>query len=97
MGVKFAKEYEDIIKDLSEAIKDIEGSYEFFDMEEGEWEALGGEQQKECMTTLADDVFYGLGADPEMELGTSTISYDRTNHIIKVSYTDKVVRVIHLV
>ncbi|WNQ10508.1 hypothetical protein MJA45_23265 [Paenibacillus aurantius] len=97
MGVKFAKEYKDIIEDLTEAIRDIGMSHEFLEMEAGDWDGLDEEQQRECLTTLADDVFYGLGADPSLQLGTSHIIYDKDNHIIKVVYTDNVIRVVHLI
>ena len=97
MGVKHAKEYALINQDLTEALGDVEGVQEALGMEAEDWGALSEEEQKECLQTVADDVVYALGADPGMEISSSTRTYDLVNHVIRVSYPGNVVRIVHLV
>lgn len=97
MGVKFGREYADIIQDFSRAIRGIDGLYEFFEMSSEDWEQLKEKERNECIKTLADDVFYGLGSDPTLHVGKGIVVYDRSNHIIKVFSGEKVVHVVNLV
>lgn len=97
MGVKYAKEYSLIIDDLTDALLEVEGAHEVIGMETEEWTALEDGERRACIRTLADDVFYGLGADPIMELGSSTILYDKSNHVIRLAHPDNVVRVVRLI
>lgn len=97
MGVKFGREYKDIINDFSRAIRYIDGLHEFFEMRTQDWEKLGEREQEACVTTLADDVFYGLGASPTLHVGQGVIVYDKSNHIIKVFSGENVVHVVNLV
>ena len=97
MGVKFAREYEDIILELTGALEQLEDSYTFLDMDEQDWAGLAPEEQKECLRTLADDVFYGLGTEPVMELGQGTLSYEVDKHIIKLDYPNTVIKIIRLI
>lgn len=62
MGVKFNREYQDIIDEMIPAIASIEDCHMFFDMTLEEWSALEDQEKVECMRTLADDLFYGLGS-----------------------------------
>ena len=52
MGVKFARDYEDIVSDMSHAVPNIDNFYQFFHMEKEQWERLTEEEQKECTRTL---------------------------------------------
>lgn len=97
MGVKYAKEYTVIIDDLTDAMQEAEDCHEVFGMETADWEALNPEERRDCIRTLADDVFYGLGADPVMELGSCVVTYDRNNHVIRLAHPTNVVRIVHLV
>ncbi|MFD0590550.1 hypothetical protein ACFQZE_21410 [Paenibacillus sp. GCM10027627] len=97
MGVRHAREYSDILKELTEAVGQIEESYTFFEMEPEEWEALPAEDRHEVMEALADDVFFGLGEDPEIEVGKGVISYNSKHHIIEVSQGDNVIQIIRLI
>lgn len=85
MGVKFAREYGDIHRDLTAAISQIKGVFEFFEMTETDWNALSDEERHECVRTLTDDLFYALGADPKLNVGQGSIRYDPVRHVIKVS------------
>ncbi|GIP40023.1 hypothetical protein J31TS4_33030 [Paenibacillus sp. J31TS4] len=97
MGVKFGREYEDIIHDLSMAMADLGNCHEFFEMSGDDWGQLEEEERKDCIATLADDVFYGLGAEPTMSLGACQFHYDRQNHLIKIFSEEKVIHMVRLV
>ncbi|MDQ1911015.1 hypothetical protein RAC89_11190 [Paenibacillus sp. GD4] len=97
MGIKFGREYNDIITDFTEALMGIEEPYSIFEMTPEEWADLNSEEQQECVKTLADDLFYGLGTDPRMNVGNCTISHDKKRHLILVNQGETLVRVIHLV
>ncbi|WP_040952155.1 hypothetical protein [Gorillibacterium massiliense] len=96
MGVKFAKEYALIMDDLTRALQDVEDVQEALGMEPEDWGGLNDDEKAECLRTLADDVFYALGADPVMEIGLATVTYDKGNHVIRLAHPDKVVRIVHL-
>lgn len=97
MGVRHGREYADILKDLTVAVAEIEGSYSFFEMESEEWDALPAEDRHEVMEALADDVFFGLGEDPVIKVGSGVIMYNSKHHIIEVSQDDKVTQIIRLI
>lgn len=97
MGVRHGREYADILKDLTSAVGEIEESYTFFEMEREEWDALPPEDRREVMEALADDVFFGLGQNPVIEVGKGTISHNSKHHIIEVSQDDKVTQIIRLI
>jgi hypothetical protein len=96
MGVRFGREYNDIIKDLTTAIREVERFYEFFDMDDDAWNRLNEEEQAECVRTLADDVFYGLGTEPTMDIGQGIVHYDISKHVITVNDGDKCVSIVYL-
>ena len=56
MGVKFARKYSDIIRDLSNALETIQGLNDFFHMDIKDWEGLTQEERHDCIRTLSDDV-----------------------------------------
>ncbi|MGO4549021.1 hypothetical protein AB4Z29_29955 [Paenibacillus sp. 2TAB23] len=97
MGVRHAREYADILKDLTAAVAEIESSFTFFEMEADEWAALPVEDRHEVMEALADDVFFGLGENPVIEVGTGVITYNNKHHVIEVSQDDKVTQIIRLI
>lgn len=97
MGVRHAREYADILKELTEAVSEIEGSYTFFEMEPEEWEALPAADRHEVMEALADDVFFGLGENPVIEVGAGVIAYNGKHHIIEVSQNDQVTTIVRLI
>ncbi|MFK7694940.1 hypothetical protein [Paenibacillus sp. HJGM_3] len=96
MGVKFGREYEDIIEELSGALGRLDNVYDSLEMAEEEWGQLEEEERLACIRTLADDLFYALGSDPVMTVGSGRISYDREHHILKLAITDKEVQLIYL-
>jgi len=96
MGVRFAREYNAIITDLTMALREIDGFYELFEMKPEEWNQLGEQEQVECAKTFADDVFYGLGNEPTLQVGQGTVSYDRNKHVITVSDGAKCINIVYL-
>lgn len=97
MGVKFNRQYEEIVEELTDALLDIEGCHEFFEMEQEEWAAMKPKERRECLRTLSDDLFYGLGTETFIELGDSIITWHRQNHTITVSYPVKATVTIPLI
>jgi len=97
MGIKFGREYTDIVEDLTDAVAQIDGSYELLEMESDDWRELTDEEQRDCLKTLADDIFYSLGADPELTVGAGVVRYDKEHHVLKVHHGEKLVSVIYLV
>jgi len=96
MDVKYGREYEDIIEELSAAIGEVEQIHDFFDMSDDDWDALDAAGRKACIRTLADDVFYGLGAEPVIELGLGAVRHDRDRHRLHVSQGEREIAVIRL-
>lgn len=97
MGVKHAREYADIITDLTAALGHIDNCNLLLEMSEEDWGELDNDEQRECLQTLADDVFYGLGSDPVIRMERSSFTYDKQSHTIRVSDGDKLVQVIRLI
>lgn len=97
MGVKHAREYEEILADLTDAIHAIGDGYLFFDMEAADWEALSEPERKELMQTLADDVFFGLGENDVIEVGSGVITYRPKHHCIEVAVNGKESRLVRLI
>lgn len=97
MGVKFNREYEHIVEEMAQAIITIHDCYDLFEMSKEEWNELDRDEQIGCITTLADDIFYGLGNLPELRIGSGKIEYDAANHILKVCAVPQLTHLIHLV
>lgn len=97
MGVKFNRDYKDIVTDLAQAVSAIPDSYEFFEMSADDWNDLEQQERAEVIRTLADDVFYGLGERPKLSVGSGQIEYDPHNHVIKVTPGSRVVHVVRLI
>lgn len=97
MGVKFGREYEDIMQDLTLAISQIEESFTFFEMTLQQWNALDGEEQQECLKTLADDVFFALGTNARVKVGKGILIYEKSKHRIAVDQDGKVIQLVNLI
>lgn len=97
MGVRHAREYKDILRELTEAVGGISDNYRFFDMEAAEWEALGDAERHEVLEALADDVFYGLGEQPSIAVGEGTVVYHPKHHVIEVAVDGKESRIVRLI
>lgn len=97
IGVKFGREYNDIVDDLSEAIVQVDSFYDFLDMSEQDWNRLSEFDQKECLKTLADDVFFALGNQRKIKLGRGVVFYSQQKHIITVEDGQNVTIVVKLI
>ncbi|WP_435923302.1 hypothetical protein [Paenibacillus sp. DYY-L-2] len=84
MGVKHGRDYEFILADLTAAVGRIPDSYIFFEMETSEWENLSSEERGEVLEALAEDLFFALGTEPVIEVGSAVVVYDREAHRINV-------------
>lgn len=97
MGIKFAREYKDIIDELSTEIPSIDNFYSFFEMDESDWNQLSKDEQLDCTKTLADDIFFGLGQDPEIHLGNGSIKYLPEDNVLEIFSGDKLLKCISLI
>lgn len=98
MGVKFGREYKDIVNELGQALQRIDSFYQFFYMTDEEWEELSGGEQRQCVETLADDIFFALGSNNQVAVGKGgMIYYNATKHFIRVQAGQNLVTVVNLI
>ncbi|KIL39996.1 hypothetical protein SD70_16600 [Gordoniibacillus kamchatkensis] len=97
MGVKFGRAYGDIIKDFSDALGQIDDLYTCFEMTEEGWQELEPAERTECIRTLADDLFYGLGTEEVLAVGSGTVSHDAERHVLKVHMLPDITAIVYLV
>ncbi|MGM1049902.1 hypothetical protein SAMN05661091_5922 [Paenibacillus uliginis N3/975] len=84
MGVKHGRDYGDILTDLTEAVGRIPDSYVFFEMESEDWSNLNDTEKNEVHEALAEDLFYALGTEPVISVGSGVVIHDQTNHRINI-------------
>lgn len=96
VGIKFTRDYNDIVNDMSHAIPNIDQFYRFLDMEKEQWEALSMREQHECTKTMCDDLFFALGSISTIEIEGGWVSYERTKNVITVNSGETVIAIIHL-
>lgn len=84
MGVKHGRDYALILADLTEAMAQVSDCYIFFEMEPEDWERLAPEEQREVREALAEDLFYALGTEPVIAVGSAVVIYDNDTHRINV-------------
>ncbi|UNK18573.1 hypothetical protein MNQ98_00470 [Paenibacillus sp. N3/727] len=84
MGVKHGRDYGDILTDLTEAVGRIPDSYVFFEMESEDWSNLNDTEKNEVHEALAEDLFYALGTEPVISVGSGVVIHDQTNHRIHI-------------
>ncbi|WP_025723778.1 hypothetical protein [Paenibacillus polymyxa] len=89
MGVKHGREYEQILNDLTEAVGRIPDSYEFFEMEAEDWDRLDPAGRQEVNEALAEDLFYALGTEPVITVGSGVVIYEPEQHRIYVLIGDE--------
>jgi hypothetical protein len=84
MGVRYARDYSNIIKELASALSSLEGAPDFFGMDPEDWSLLDADDRFELFKTAADDIFYALGLEASVSIGCGRVEYDEVNHILKV-------------
>ncbi|MBA9087745.1 hypothetical protein FHR92_004236 [Fontibacillus solani] len=82
LGVKHGRDYGDILTDLTAAVGRISDSYTFFEMEPLEWHSLSDEERVEVQEALAEDLFFALGNEPIITVGSAVVIYDAASHRI---------------
>ncbi|MNW32269.1 hypothetical protein D3C74_92100 [compost metagenome] len=97
MGVKHGREYEEILQELTAAVGQISDSYLFFEMESDEWGALGLEEQHEVNEALAEDLFYALGENSVITVGSGVVIHDPDHHQINILIGEEEITVVSLV
>ncbi|WP_123043116.1 hypothetical protein [Cohnella candidum] len=96
MSIKYTRDYDKILDDLSRAISTIPQFYETFEMNDTEWTGLDENEKAVCLRTLADDVFYVLGSDPSAPVGPGLAEYDAAHSVIKITAGPQLVHVVTL-
>jgi hypothetical protein len=96
MGIKFGREYGEIIDDFTKALSNIGDLYTCFEMSEADWRQLEEEERDDCVRTLADDVFYGLGTEGSLAVGSGTVSHDAERHVLKVHSQPDITAIVYL-
>jgi hypothetical protein len=84
MGVRFNREYEEILKDFSTALASLEDSAEFVEMDVNDWHKLSEKERLAIAQTVADDLFFALGEDPILEFGNTKVIYDPAFHDLTI-------------
>ncbi|ANS76325.1 hypothetical protein AWM70_18555 [Paenibacillus yonginensis] len=84
MGVKHGRDYALILADLTEAMAAVPDSYIFFEMDPEDWEHLPEADRSEVWEALAEDLFYGLGEQPVINVGSAVVMHDSAVHRINV-------------
>lgn len=96
MSIPYTRDYDKILDDLSRAISSIPQFYETFEMNAVEWTELSQNEKDICLRTLADDVFYVLGADPSTPVGPGLAQYDAGHGVIKITAGPQLTHVVSL-
>lgn len=96
MAIKYTRDYDRILDDLSAALVSVPGFHEAFEMEAEDWNGLDDNEKAVCVRTLADDVFYVLGSDPSAPVGEGSAEYDAAHGVIKIHASSQLVHVIAL-
>jgi hypothetical protein len=96
VGVRFARKYMEISRELSDALQAIDNVYEFAHMSADCWIALNDEERRECVETLSDDVFYALGAVPVLKVGRGWVRYNPERRVITVTDGAGCTRIVNL-
>ncbi|MNB68938.1 hypothetical protein D3C81_222920 [compost metagenome] len=84
VGVKHGRDYGDILNDLTKAVECIPDSYLFFEMDPEEWQKLPRESKLEVWEALAEDLFFALGNEPVIQVGSGVVIYDKEGHRINI-------------
>jgi hypothetical protein len=97
LGVRFNREYEDILLDFSAALAELEDSAAFVEMSIADWRKLKPKERIEIAQTVADDLFFALGDEPVLSFGDTQVVYDNQLHRLSIIKSDKSTVVINLI
>lgn len=96
MAISYTRVYDLILDDISSALETVPHFYEAFEMNDADWQDLSPDERAVCIRTLADDLFYVLGADKSAQVGDGSAEYDPRHGVIKISAGDQLVHVVPL-
>lgn len=96
MGVKFLRDYDDIILELQNSILTIPKFYTFLGMDDEDFSSLSKSSKEEFAKTLSDDLFYGLDAEGTIEIGEGTLKLNENNKTIEIFVKDILTNTIKL-
>lgn len=96
MAIRYTRPYDDILDEMCKALEDIPDCYETFEMSSEEWGELAQAERDVCIRTLADDLFYVLGAGTHAEAGSGKLEYDKERSVIKIAATPQLVHLVSL-
>lgn len=85
MAVAFTRPYKEILLDMVALLAQIKDSYTSLEIEAADWTAMSQEEQSEVLEALADDLFYGMGQEAILFVGSGSVRYDREFHLIEIS------------
>ena len=97
MGVRFNREYPEILADLSAILTQLPASAEFVEMDQADWLNLSPKTRKEMAETIADDLFFALGDEPTITFGELTVQYDSNLHRIFIHSSNGETHIVKLV
>ncbi|MBO2946054.1 hypothetical protein JJQ72_18925 [Paenibacillus sp. F411] len=97
MGVKHGRDYGEILADFTVAVGRIPDSYVFFEMDLSDWEHLNTTEQNEVHEALAEDLFYALGTEPVIPVGSGVVIHDPKQHRINVLIGEEELDVVSLI
>lgn len=84
MGVKFTREYNNIISDLTDLLININDIYILFEMPKDIWKDTNETEKRNYIETLADDIFFALGNEPEFNMDFGKIIYNAKQYTLEV-------------
>lgn len=84
MGVRHGRDYGEILTEFTMAVGRIPDSYVFFEMDAGDWDDLNDTEKNEVHEALAEDLFYALGTEPVIPVGSGVVIHDQTQHRIHI-------------
>ncbi|UHA75271.1 hypothetical protein [Paenibacillus sp. 481] len=96
MAISFGRPYKLILDELAAAVGRIPDGYTSFDMTAEEWEELGESGRGEVLEALADDLFYGLGQERLVFVGSGSVQYDPQFHVIEIVVESDTVATVQL-
>jgi hypothetical protein len=96
MGIKYTRVYSVLNDEFAEYLLEVEDLYDFFEMSKEEWNYHNDEDKRSLAKTVADDLFYGLSSENEINVGSAVVSLDNSNEIIKFTYENGSSKILHM-
>lgn len=97
MGIKYIREYKNIISDLTDLLIEINDIYTFFGMPLSTWKYLSASKKRNYVVTLADDLFFALGTTKEFEMGSSKIVYNSEQQVLEIFNINNKIGTVNLI